>query len=333
MNIYKRTATLSLAAILAISPTLVKAENSHEPTSIIPISEPIEEPVDQNVIISEYTEFRGKVEETNEENGLFYILATNDITEGGLNAIKAYIDEDVILLNNEDLNFVSKEDLEVGTEVVIFYHKDTIMTLSYPPMLSPDIVLINENREQQVMVSKFDDELLNAEKDMFIRVSDETPIVDIEGNKANIDDIKNKNLIVFYDIVMTSYPGQTAPQKVVVMPEEENQVFTSEQFVLESELIKNINHLTMIPLRLVSESLGYEVTWTQETKTAEIAKGAQWTQVTIGENRYSFAKMLVNIEAAPELIDSKTYVPLSFIEEVLKSNIEELENGDIRIFN
>lgn len=333
MNIYKRTATLSLAAILAISPTMVKAENSHEPTSIIPISEPIEEPVDQKVIISEYTEFRGKVEEINGENGLFYILATNDITEGGLNAIKAYIDEDVILLNNEDLNFVSKEDLEVGTEVVIFYHKDTIMTMSYPPMLSPDVVLINENEEQQVMVSKFDDELLNAEKDMYIRVSDETPIVDIEDNKVNMDDIKNKNLIVFYDIVMTSYPGQTAPQKVVVMPEEENQVFTSEEFVLESELIKNINDVTMIPLRLVSESLGYEVTWIQETKTAEIVKGAQWTQVTIGENRYSFAKMLVNLEIAPELIDSKTYVPLSFIEEVLKSNIEELENGDIRIFN
>ncbi len=333
MNIYMRGTALSLAAVLAIGPMVVNAENSNDATTIIPISAPIEEAVDERVMVSEYIEFRGKIEEIHEENGQLYILATNEITEGGLNALKAYIDKDVILLNNKDMDFAEKEDLEVGTEIVIFYHKDTIMAMSYPPMLSPDVLVINENEEQQVMVSKFDDELLNAEKDMFIRVSEETPIVDIEGNKVHMDNIKNKDLIVFYNIVLTSYPGQTGPQKVVLMPEREDQVVVEEGFILKSELIKNSNGVTMIPLRHVSEALGYEVTWEQETNSVELTKGAQWTQITIGENRYSFAKMIVRLDAAPELMDSSTYVPLGFVEQVLQSSVEKLENGDLRIIN
>ena len=36
------------------------------------------------------------------------------------------------------------------------------------------------------MVSKFDEDLLNAEGDMVIRPSDETVIVDKEGNKLSV---------------------------------------------------------------------------------------------------------------------------------------------------
>jgi hypothetical protein len=213
------------------------------------------------------------------------------------------------------------------------------MAMSYPPQLGPDVVVINEAEEYQgVMVSKFDENLLNAEGDMIIRPSEETVIVDKGGESLEIEDLAHRDLIAFFDIVMTSYPGQTSPKKIIVMPEREEVGQVDEvdevegekrfkEFVLGNEFIKEVDGFKMIPLRLVGESLGYEVTWNQETKTAELTRGAQWTAVTIGKDNYNFAKMLIRLGAAPELIDSKTYVPQSFIEEVLKAKVEIIPEG------
>lgn len=83
----------------------------------------------------------------------------------------------------------------------------------------------------------------------------------------------------------------------------------------------------MIPLRLVGESLGYEVSWNQETKTSELVRGPQWTALTIGEDNYNFAKMLVKLGTAPVLIEDRTFVPMSFIEEILKAEVEVMPEG------
>ena len=326
MIISKKSMALSLATVIAFSPMVAKAEYD-EPISYMSISAPIAD----RVMYSEYTEFRGKVEEIQNDEGKFSILVTNSIIEGGLNALKAYIDEDVILLSDKDMNSANKDDIKVGMEVVIFFHKDTIMTMSYPPMLGPDVIIINEKEEyQQVMVSKFDKELLNKEKDLYIHPSEETVIVDIDGNKIGKDDLIDKDLIVFYTVVLESYPAQTTPEKIIVLPVKEDQV-VSNVFDLENKFIKEIDGITMIPLRLVAENLGYEVSWNQETKTAELSRGAQWTSITIGKDNYSFAKMHIELGTDPILINSRTYVPLKFVEEILKANIEVIDDISIRI--
>lgn len=326
MNI-KRGMALSLAACIALSPMVIKAEEyDDESIAYMPIS------VVDEIKIPEYIIFKGNIEEVRNENGQFSILVTNDNTEG-LDALVAYVDENVILLNDKDMDFADKDTLVVGMEVSIFYHKDTMMAMIYPPMLGPDVVVINERDEDDfisVMVSKFNKDFLNAEGDMILHLSDETIIVDKDGNKVEKENLADRDLIVFFDIVLESYPAQTTPKKIVVMPERKEEIMPSE-FVLEDEFIKEINGVIMIPLRLVGESLGYEVSWNQETKTAELVKGAQWTSVTIGQDRYSFAKMLVELGTAPVIIDSRTYVPLNFAEEILKANVERVEDGTIRI--
>jgi len=148
------------------------------------------------------------------------------------------------------------------------------MALSYPPMLSPDVLIINDNEEQGAMVSKFDEEFLNAEKDLYARPSDDTIIIDKDGNVLNKDDTKNRDLIIFYDIVLESHSAQTTPKKAIVMPEREEMLVVNE-FILDNQLIEEINDVKMISLRLVGESLGYEVSWNQETKTAELVRGPQ----------------------------------------------------------
>ncbi|WFA07758.1 copper amine oxidase N-terminal domain-containing protein [Tissierella sp. Yu-01] len=333
MNI-KKVMALSLATCIAASPLAVKAEEE-----IRLISAPINAPIDE-AIITEYIEFKGKIEKVEKENDILSIIVKNDNAEG-LDQMKAYINEDVILISDKTMNFTDKEDLKEGMEVTIFYHKDTIMTMSYPPMLGPDVVVINDNEEHQgVMVSKYDEELLSAEGDMILRPSEETIIVDKDGEALGIEDLANRDLIVFTDIVLLSYPGQTSPEKIIVMPEREEIAEVDEEevveeveekefkeFILGNEFIKEINGVKMIPLRLVGESLGYEITWNQETKTTELTRGAQWTAVTIGKDNYNFARMLIKLGAAPVLVESDTYVPENFIEEVLKAKVEILPEG------
>jgi hypothetical protein len=224
----------------------------------------------------------------------------------------------------------SRDDIEVGMEVSVIYHKSTVMALSYPPLLGPDVVVLHDGAEHSTYVEYFDDELLSADGSLVLNISDETEIVDFEGNALTKEDLYEKDLVIFYSIVMTSHPGQTTPHKVIVMPERE--VETPEaSIVLTEEVITTDEGIRMIPLRLVAEALGFEVTWNGEEKSVEVVRGPNWSTLTIGRNVYNFAKMLVKLETAPVIVDGSTYVPLSFAEQVLQANVEIYENGSVII--
>lgn len=96
---------------------------------------------------------------------------------------------------------------------------------------------------------------------------------------------------------------------------------------------ENVEETIMIPLREVSETLGYNVIWNEETRSVELYAGAQWTQLTIGENRYFFAKMApISLDKEPEIINGRTFVPLEFVEKILRTNVS-VEDNNIKIGN
>ncbi|MEC0242502.1 stalk domain-containing protein [Paenibacillus dokdonensis] len=86
---------------------------------------------------------------------------------------------------------------------------------------------------------------------------------------------------------------------------------------------KNTQGATMVSLRDVAHQLGYELKWNQSAKTAEVKKEAQWTSVSIGKDSYFFAKMTPKpLGAAPVLQDNKLYVPVTFVSEILKVQVQ-----------
>ncbi|MDF2716646.1 MAG: hypothetical protein K0R28_3571 [Paenibacillus sp.] len=86
----------------------------------------------------------------------------------------------------------------------------------------------------------------------------------------------------------------------------------------------------MLPLRDVAETLGIKVTWNEADQSAELSKGALWTSVKLGEDRYVLNKMYKSLGTAPELTDSKTYVPASFVSEILHSTVK-IEGSSVSI--
>lgn len=88
----------------------------------------------------------------------------------------------------------------------------------------------------------------------------------------------------------------------------------------------------LVPVRDVAEKLGYQLVWNEEKQSVEFSKGAQGTSIQLGKNSYTFAKMApFSLETSPQLINEKTYVPLSFINQILTSTVEKTANGTIVI--
>lgn len=333
MNILKRGLAISIATVMTLTPAITMAEN----TEFVPISAPIVISEVEQEKEADYIEFSGKITEVNKDGKNTFILVANDNKEG-FNELRVVLG-DSVLLSDKTMDLAQEDLLKKDVKVSVFYHKNTPMTLSLPPMISPDAIVIKETEEPtSVMVDKFDDKLLNEKGDLYLLVSEKTNIIDVEGNKMTKADLANRDLVVFYSIVLESYPGQTNPDKVIVLPikeeiEEETPVEVKE-VILNKQLVSiNDKGVTMIPLRYVAEELGYEVKWNGETKSVEITKGPQWSLVTIGEDNYNFAKMLIKMGTAPIIINGSTFVPLNFAEEVLMSTIEIMENGFIKITN
>lgn len=77
----------------------------------------------------------------------------------------------------------------------------------------------------------------------------------------------------------------------------------------------------MVPLRSVTEALGFELTWNGETKSVELIKGAIFTKVKAGEDLYNINKMNTKLGTAPQLVGSTLYVPASFVSEIIHQNM------------
>ncbi|WCF11709.1 copper amine oxidase N-terminal domain-containing protein (plasmid) [Paenibacillus thiaminolyticus] len=91
--------------------------------------------------------------------------------------------------------------------------------------------------------------------------------------------------------------------------------------------------ILMLPLRVVAESLGFDVTWgAVGHQTVELSRGAQYIQFKIGENNYFYGKMApIELLTAPELIDGSTFVPIDFISILLKSK-KSIERNEVVLF-
>ncbi len=67
---------------------------------------------------------------------------------------------------------------------------------------------------------------------------------------------------------------------------------------------------TFVPLRIVSEKIGCEVIWHEDTKTAEITQGDVTISFTIGKNFVQTQQGSLEIDVAPYVSNGRTYVPM-----------------------
>ncbi|MEI2280258.1 N-acetylmuramoyl-L-alanine amidase family protein [Paenibacillus polysaccharolyticus] len=78
---------------------------------------------------------------------------------------------------------------------------------------------------------------------------------------------------------------------------------------------ENIGKTVMVPIRIVSENLGYEVKWEQATQTVHVQRGNSSIEMTAGKDAATINGNVVNLDAPPLIKQGTTLVPLRFVGE------------------
>lgn len=104
-------------------------------------------------------------------------------------------------------------------------------------------------------------------------------------------------------------------------PVKELSVTVNGKAISQAAILDKQQQTVLVPLRPVAESLGFEVKWNNQTKAAEVHKGAIWSYAKPGEDRYPYAKMYKTLGAEPRVLNGSTYVPVAFVDEILQAGV------------
>ena len=273
-----------------------------------------------------------KLEEvTIEENTVSYFRHFGTVSAVAEGSVDVVIEEDMVV------TFAVTDTTAIytiaGNKAEAVKEGDIVIIATKSPLASRDIkeataiVITTEESQTSVYVDTF-----NMEEEGLLS-ADGGLVLDME----NAEDYAGKSLLVFYDIATMSLPARTNPTNVVVLEDvkaEETEKVTI-SFNVGSSLI-NINGeevevekpyivgvgVTLVPIRVISESFGAEVNWDGETKTVTVADGDTTIVVTVGSKTATVNGEEKELEEAPELTENDfTMIPLRFISENLGASV------------
>ncbi|MFJ7827341.1 stalk domain-containing protein [Psychrobacillus sp. NPDC096623] len=222
------------------------------------------------------------------------------------------VTEESLVFNSGSTKKMEKSAFQKGQQIEAYYDKNKPMILIYPAQISPELVIVHDEKKfGSVKVGKFDEELRSLDNELNLKVNNNTILENTAGEKIELQDLSGKELIVFYTMATKSIPAQTIPTKVVALnyiSPELKQIITNDYFIQ--------NGIKMIPLRKVAEQLGYEVKSysTSTQKKVTLTKGNSSIQIIRDMKVYSYNKSLQLFLEQPVLKDKKTYVSEEILE-------------------
>lgn len=92
-----------------------------------------------------------------------------------------------------------------------------------------------------------------------------------------------------------------------------------------------INDKTLLPIRFLSESIGAEVTWIEETATAQITLGSKRIRIQEGSSVMQIDKAKVTLQTPAQTMNDRMYVPLRDIVEALDMQCAWFDPGVILV--
>lgn len=238
---------------------------------------------------------------------------------------------------NENTYYADGVKIEKGLKITGYYESGRPMIFIYPPQYTIDIVT-PAYEEGFVKADKFDSDLLSKDKQLKLNISEKTEIL-WENNteikwlaKPSIEDLEtvlsNRKLIVYYDVTTRSIPAQTSPKKIVVLSaqiEDKISIIVKDTVIDSPDAYISEAGTVMVPVRAISEALGYEVSWDNDEKRVQVGSNISFK---LGEPGYLTEGTAISSEEAPVLNNGHTYVPLNFFKDAVKINtVSFLENN------
>lgn len=81
------------------------------------------------------------------------------------------------------------------------------------------------------------------------------------------------------------------------------------------------NGRTLVPVRIISEKLGYKVDWDAANKTVEIKGDAKTIKLTIGSSTYLDDGTEKPLDVGAKIVNSRTMVPIRLVSEAFSQNV------------
>lgn len=245
--------------------------------------------------------------------------------------------EDTVIIDNETGTPGSLNELKSGDK--IFVYGSQMKTRSLPPQSRAIIVLTNIGPKAPTKYLT----VMNVEKgiagntkvfdsngEFIVNITNDTVLLPyLTKQIVMADDIKpGSKILVWSEIMTLSLPAQMTADRIILLPEEktpeEGRIIISQMAGViayngleitpeDDELFYTKHDTLMIPLRKVTEALGYEVKWFPEGSRIELHKDGQAVNLQIGKRQYNDKELTI----APELTKSYTFVPTEFLEEIL----------------
>ena len=298
----KRAIPFALSAILvggAFAPTVLGNETSTKEN---------ETNKDEGQVQEKFLKVTGTLSSLEKnENGLLH-----GVIEQQDNVFNIVVGQETVVVDNTG----KRVELKEGMNFTAYVDGNKPMILIYPPQYSPDLVIVQTEEIGFAEVARFDENFAN--ESLKLNISDETVIENLSGTAVEAKNIVGVNVAVFYKFTTFSIPAQTTPSKIIVLSYDEEEL--SEEMVQLQTIIKNdfyeVNGVTMVPLRLIAEKLGWTVTSTG--KGAIVSKDNATFTITRGEKLYGHNRAVDYFEQAPALLEpTKTYVPVEFVDRLL----------------
>ncbi|NLT57876.1 MAG: copper amine oxidase N-terminal domain-containing protein [Clostridiales bacterium] len=332
-----RTVKLLLSAMLCLALLMVPVMN-------IFAQEVPPEGAEPEAALPLYAAAKGKIvacdpyvdTDGNEVPGRYFVRIED---EAG-NPIMLCVDEDT-WRNNQDA-------LVIGGTVIGFYRTDLPMILIYPPQFHVDALIVNPAEGKSYIADRFDEALLSQGNLLQLLSTDQAEILRKDGTPYT-GELGGCALLVEFGAATRSLPPQTNPDRIVVLleaePETGSELPDGQMFdVAQCDLVVNDKRIeappaayfneqgvVMVPLRVIAEALALEVHW--EETTSSVRLGEQ-VSLQIGKDHYvGEGADPIELGAAPELHNERTYVPLSFFKKVLGMNNAYVFEGQIVIDN
>ena len=261
-----------------------------------------------------YMSFEGYVKEIKSNNGYTSVIMTDGKSDEVIGQFN--LKGDMLVVNQDTATIQALDKIEKGQKIRGFYRKDMPMILIYPPVINPEFIMISsEDTKNFVKHSYFDESLTSIDNNLKLNISDSSVLIDKHGKSVDIEKLKNKDLVVVYDVSTKSIPAQTNPKQVIMLEKD------ADEMPVKDEALEKIidsgymaNGVNMIPLKQVADHFGYETAWDNATKTVTLRKENSSFTVTIGQQMYGYNKSLQKFEISPEIKEARTYVPESILE-------------------